>query len=209
MAEQNVQTKNRKEESGSQSGVLQRRPTSGGILRRDPFWSSSEFLAASPFSVMRRFAEEMDRAFSGWGPDAGSEGRGLWSPEVDITERDGKMVVTADLPGLKKDDVKVEVMENSLIIQGERRQEHEESDRGYRRSERRYGSFYRSIPLPEGAQTDQARAEFKDGVLEVSMPVPTSQQRRGRQVPIETGGSTERKQLGTESSAQNRESKAG
>jgi len=194
MLEQATQNKNRSEESGSQSRTLERRPTSGGFLRRDPFWSPSDFFAASPFNLMRRFTEQMDRAFAGnWMPDFASQGAGMWSPAIDVSERDGKLIVHADLPGLKKEDVKVETIDNSLVIQGERRQEHQEHDKGYRRSERSYGSFYRAIPLPDGAQTEQARAEFKDGVLEVSVPVPAAQQKRGREVPIEVGTSSERK----------------
>jgi HSP20 family protein len=208
MAQEGTQTKNRKEESASQSRGLERRATSGGILQRDPFWSPSEFFAASPFALMRRFAEQMDRAFSGgWGADFAWERPGMWAPAIDVSERDGKLVVHADLPGLQKEDVKVEATDDTLIIQGERRQVHEEQDSGYRRSERRYGSFYRSIPLPEGAQTEQARAEFKDGVLEVSVPIPASR-KRSREVPIEAS-SSERKQAGSESAGQIRESKTG
>jgi HSP20 family protein len=191
MVEQTTQTKNRKEGNGSRE--VERRPSSGGILRRDPFWSTSESFEANPFSLMRRFADQMDRAFaSGMWPEFGREGGGIWSPAIDVSERDGKIVVRADLPGLKKDDVKVEAVDNAVIIQGERRQEQEEHKGGYHRSERKYGSFYRSIPLPEGAQTEQARAEFRDGVLEVSIPAPASQ-KRGREVPIETGASSDRK----------------
>jgi len=209
MAEQSTQTKNRKEESGNQQQALERRPTFSGILRRDPLWSPSEFFEASPFTLMRRFAEQMDRAFrGGWSSDFGWESSGMWMPAIDVSERDGNLIVHADLPGLKKEDVKVEVTDDALIIRGERREEHQEDDRGYRRSERTYGKFYRSIPLPEGAQTDKARAEFNNGVLELSVPVPASH-KRGREVPIEAGTSSERKQLGSEGTGQIRESKAG
>jgi len=120
---------------------------------------------------MRRFAEQMDRAFNGgWGSDFGRESAGMWMPAVDVSERDGKLIVHADLPGLKKEDVKVEVTDDTLIIQGERREEHQENDGGYHRSERTYGKFYRSIPLPQGAETDKAKAEFNNGVLELSVP---------------------------------------
>jgi HSP20 family protein len=208
MAQESTQAKNRKEESPSQLRGLERRPTSAGVLRRDPFWSPSEFFTASPFTLMRRFAEQMDRAFTGdWGFDFAWDSRGMFAPAIDVSERDGKLIVHADLPGLQKEDLKLEATEDSLIIQGERRQEHEEQERGYRRSERKYGTFYRSIPLPEGAQTEQARAEFKDGVLEVSVPIPASR-KRGREVPIE-GSPSERKQVGSESTGQIRDSKTG
>ncbi len=132
----------------------------------------------------------------------------MWAPAVDVSEREGKLMVHADLPGLQKEDVKVECTDDALIIQGERRHEHEEEDGGYRRSERRYGSFYRTIPLPEGAQTDQAHAEFRNGVLEVSVPIPTKQ-RSSRQIPIEAGTSSERKPAGSENTGQVKESKTG
>jgi HSP20 family protein len=77
-----------------------------------------------------------------------------------------------DLPGLKRDDVKVELTEGLLTISGERKEEKEEKREGYYRSERSYGSFFRQIPLPEGAKTDTAKAEFNDGVLEITMQAP-------------------------------------
>jgi HSP20 family protein len=151
---------------------------------------------------MRRFAEQMDRAFGNWDFDTASDSRAVWMPAIDVSERDGKIVVRADLPG------KVEATDDALIIQGERRQEHEEQDRGYQRSERRYGSFYRTIPLPEGSQTEHAHAEFRNGVLEVSLPAPASQKRR-REIAIEADGSSERKPAGSEAAAGNRTPKTG
>jgi HSP20 family protein len=176
MAAQNTSSKSRETE---------RRPNAGSVQRRDPFWSPSAFFESNPFGLMRRFAEQME---SMWGKG------GAWSPAIDVFERDGKLTVHADLPGMNKDDVKVEVVDNQLVIHGERRQQHEEHEGESWRSERSYGSFYRSIPLPENAKMDEARAEFKNGVLEVTMPAP-AEQRRGRQVPIEGGsGSQERKE---------------
>ncbi len=205
MAQETNRPNNRNEESANQSRGLERRQASRGVSRTDPFLSPAEFFAASPFTLMRRFAEQMDRA---WGSETGWEGAGMWAPAVDVSEREGKLMVHADLPGLQKEDVKVECTDDALIIQGERRHEHEEEDGGYRRSERRYGSFYRTIPLPEGAQTDQAHAEFRNGVLEVSVPIPTKQ-RSSRQIPIEAGTSSERKPAGSENTGQVKESKTG
>jgi len=91
---------------------------------------------------------------------------------IDVFERDHHLVTKVDLPGLKKDEVKVEVTDNFLTISGERKAEKEEKREGYYRSERSYGSFHRQIPLPEGAKTDTATAEFKDGVLEIAMQAP-------------------------------------
>jgi HSP20 family protein len=133
--------------------------------------------------MMRRVSEEMDRLFSnafGW---SRSGEQGMWSPAIEVRERDGNLEVTAELPGLKKDDVKVECTDEGIIIEGEKRQERQETEGGYHRSERVYGHFYRMIPLPAGAQSDKAKAEFKDGVLQIKVPIPESKQQR-RQIPI-------------------------
>lgn len=154
-------------------------------------------LPSSPFTLMRRFAEEMDRLLEDLRPGSSSllprlefpwerrEGReGEWLPSLEVAERGGELVVRADLPGLTKDDVKVEVRDDRLTIEGERRQEREEKRKGVYRSERTYGRFYREVPLPEGIDPERAKASFKNGVLEVTLPAPP-RPARGRQVPIE------------------------
>ena len=90
----------------------------------------------------------------------------------------------ADLPGLKRDDITVEVDDGVLTLSGERRQENREEREGFYRSERSYGSFYRTIPLPEGVEEDDISATFDEGVLEVRVPVPEQAQRRARRVEI-------------------------
>ena len=204
MAEVNVQKK-RSDDRGSQS-LERRRP----LGYRDEFiptlWRSPfETLSTSPFGLMRRLTEEMDRMFTGNWPGLREGEVGEWLPAVDITERDGKILVRADLPGMNKDDIKVELTDGILTIEGERKQEHEEESQGFRRSERRYGRFSRSISLPEGANLDQARAQFNNGVLEVSVPVPESQRRRS--IPIEAG-SSERKEAVSEGAGRQTQSKA-
>jgi HSP20 family protein len=139
---------------------------------------------------MRRFSEEMDRAFEGFGLARGrlfgGGEAGMWSPAVEVFERDNNLIVRAELPGLSKDDVKVEVTDDGLVIHGERKRESEEKGERWYRSERSYGQFYRLIPLPEGANAEQAKARFENGVLEVSMPIPESRGRR--RIPVVTGG---------------------
>jgi HSP20 family protein len=139
----------------------------------------------NPFALMRRFTEEMDRSFLTKVPG----GDRFWSPAVEVKEVDGKFLVSAELPGLKKDEVKVEVADGNLVLEGERKQEKEEKGEGYYHSERRYGNFYRSIPLPEGAQLDKASAEFANGVLEVSVPIPKTEHKQ-REIPVHEGGKT-------------------
>ena len=89
------------------------------------------------------------------------------------------------MPGLSRDDLSVEIGDNALTIRGERKYDHEEERDGVFRSERSYGSFYRVVPLPEGAVADSAKAAFKDGVLEIVMQAPSQEVRRGRRIEIE------------------------
>lgn len=92
-------------------------------------------------------------------------------PRIEVLKSNGDMMVKADLPGLTKDDVKVELTDDALTISGERKEEKEEKHEGFYRTERHYGRFFRQIPLPEGAKTDKANAVFTNGVLEVKIPV--------------------------------------
>ena len=147
----------------------------------------------SPFEMMRRFSEEMDRAFSRMFESIGLPQEralgeiGIWSPPIEVFERDGNMVVRAELPGLSKDDIKVEMTDDGLLIHGERKREKEEEGEGWYRSERSYGEFRRLIPMPEGVNVDEAKAKFENGVLEFTAPIPESARRR-RSIPIEIGG---------------------
>jgi len=169
----------------------QSRPREASRLARRERAGISPWTQSSPFSFMRRFGEEMDRIFDdfgfgglGLGPSSfGNLGQGIWSPQIEMFEREGKLVVRADLPGLTKDDVKVDLDDDAITIQGDRRSEHEENREGYYRSERSYGSFYRTIPLPEGVNGEAAKASFRDGVLEIEMEAP--QRKAGRRLDIE------------------------
>jgi HSP20 family protein len=145
------------------------------------------FLAPNPFASSRRLLGDTDRS-SNWldWPGFMSQSGESWFPSLEVEDYGGTMVVRVDLPGINQNDVKVEVNEGDLFIHGERKREHEEHGRGFYRSERSYGSFSRCIPLPEGARADQARAQFNNGVLEVSIPVPDSDI-RARTIPIESG----------------------
>jgi HSP20 family protein len=162
-----------------------------------------ERLAATPFTFMRRFSEEMDRLFGdvGFGADwlapvlgkASELAPGLWSPQVEVVERGNKLVFRADLPGLTKDDVDVELSDEGITIQGERTRESTDERDGYYRSERKYGKFYRRIPLPEGVDPDDAKATFNNGVLEITMPAPKREPRKPRRLDIGSEGHTQAK----------------
>jgi HSP20 family protein len=150
------------------------------------------------FTVMRRMADDMDRLFENFGLGRafglgapGSAWRGVaaeeqsaWLPEVETFRRGDKFVVRADLPGLKKEDVKAEIDNGMLTISGRRSSEREENRDEFYRSERSYGSFYRAIPLPEGVESDNCEATFTDGVLEITLPAPKVEARRARQIQI-------------------------
>ena len=151
--------------------------------------SPGEFFTLSPITLMKRLTEDIDRAVSGlgMGMSGSSEHEFTWAPPVEVRQSGNNLIVRADLPGLNENDIKLEATEEGLILQGERQREEEHQEGGLYRSERVYGQFYRFIPLPEGTKTEQIKANFKNGVLEVMVPVPESAQNR-RQVPISTQG---------------------
>jgi HSP20 family protein len=146
-----------------------------------------EFFRANPFSLMRRMTEEMDRMFQDINMERDISSGGGWSPAIEVTQSDNKLNINAELPGLEPKDVKVEVENDALVIQGERRSETEEKKAGVQRTERQYGLFYRSIPLPEGANVEQAQAKFHNGVLEVTIPIMEQQSNR-RAIPVQAEG---------------------
>ena len=195
----------REQQPGRGAAALQRRSAL-------PFGRS---FAVSPFSFMRRMIEDMDRMFEdfggfgrgvGFGRDVGADapatrasggieraGFGaVWAPAVEMFERDGKVVVRAELPGLSPEDVRIEVTDDgSLLIQGERRSEFEaQEEGGIYRSERVYGRFSRVIALPDDVDVDKAQAHFDNGVLEISFLLPDQSQRRRRIEIQEQGKST-------------------
>lgn len=175
-----------------EQSLAKREPTVPSAFFK-PLFPFGRYFGLGPLGLMRELSEEMDRAFRGAIPSTRLE---PWAPTMDVQHCNGDLVVTAELPGLKKEDVKVELTDDSLVIQGERRHEHKEDHEGFHSFERSYGRFYRSIPLPEGAKTNQAKAELTDGVLKVSMPVPETK-KKTRQIPVEQGKET--KPTGTES----------
>ena len=147
----------------------------GAFMRRpEPFFPTLPFggalFGASPFSLMRRITDEMDRACSKFLPT--KEEPYFWAPSLEVTEKNGDFIAALELPGLKKEEVKVEVTDEAIIVTGERKLEKEEKEEGYFRSERTYGEFYRTIPLPKDAKIDHIKAELINGVLRISLPVP-------------------------------------
>ncbi|MGH9769840.1 MAG: Hsp20/alpha crystallin family protein [Blastocatellia bacterium] len=166
----------RPEQQSEQTGERRQSPARHEPYHPSSIWSGS----GGPLGLINRFADEMERMFEnlGFGRGWGEIGQDAWSPQIEVFKRGGQFIVRADLPGLKKDDVKVDVTDDAITIQGERKQEHQEEREGWHRSERSYGSFFRSIPLPEGINVDEAKASFRDGVLEIAMPAPQVEERR-------------------------------
>jgi HSP20 family protein len=155
-----------------------------GVTRREEYLPSRDLFSFDPFAMMRRLSEEMDRAFgSTFGLSRSMGQAGMWSPPIEVRETDNNVEIHADLPGLTKDDVKVECTDEGIIIEGERRREEEKKEGGVYRSERSYGHFYRMIPLPDGAEPEKAKAEFKNGVLQVNVPISEAK-RQTKRIPI-------------------------
>ena len=135
---------------------------------------------SSPWELMRRMSEDMDRLFESFqsGQLQTEEGRGAWSPQLEVERQGNELCIRADLPGLKPEDIEVNLDDGLLTIAGERRQEQRDEREGVRRTERSYGRFYRALQVPDGVQEDEISATFKDGVLELKIPVQERQQRR-------------------------------
>jgi len=146
-----------------------------GIQRssRSLGWPEGREMMSYPFDMMLRFTDEMDRFFGGLTAGAPRErGMSTWYPRAEMLERGEKMVVRVELPGLEKNDVRVSVTNDALVIEGERRLKDEQQTRGFYRSEWSYGRFHRELPLPETVDPKDVRAHFENGVLEVEMPQP-------------------------------------
>ncbi len=188
-----AEIKNERSETKQGNEALARRERDKGALqRREGSWLST------PVDFIDRVAEEIDRTFDRMFRDFGVprrswlsrssfralEREGAWAPRIEAFQKGDRYIVRAELPGLKKDDVQVELTDDAITIQGERREEREEEREGYYHTEREYGQFYRSIPLPEGVISESAQATFKNGVLEVSMQAPPAEASRGRRLEI-------------------------
>ncbi|MCS7277211.1 MAG: Hsp20/alpha crystallin family protein [Aquificaceae bacterium] len=122
----------------------------------------------SPFAEIERIRREFDRLFEELMPK--EEIERVFAPAVDVYETDKEVVTKVELPGVKKENVEVSIRDNSLHIRGEKKEEKEEKTETYHRVERVYGKFERVIPLPVDVKVEEAKAEFKDGILEVRIP---------------------------------------
>jgi HSP20 family protein len=167
-----------------------------------PGWERSG--QTSPFGLMRRMFEDMDRLFGDFGfstgfPAAGFSDRALWSPDLEVFEREDQLIVRADLPGLSKEDLDLELRDDTLVIRGQRKQQHEETRDGYAYSERSYGSFAREVAIPRGISPEQVDASFENGVLELKMKLPEQSRAQRRKLEIRTGESASSTSAGSTS----------
>ena len=128
----------------------------GGLTRWDPYGELAE--------LRSRF----DRVFWDFGLDGGRK----WTPAIDVERRDGTLIMRADMPGVKAEEISIEVDDDVLTISGKHEEAKEEKDKHYLRRERRYGFFSRSIALPAGVDVSKISAETHEGVLEVKVPLP-------------------------------------
>ena len=142
------------------------------LIRWDPFRMLRGF---DPFDELRTMQREMDRLFervlSGETRSAGEQA--LWLPAMESYVKDGTLFVKAELPGVDAKDLDVTVTERELAIKGERRSEKDEAKKDYAYKEISYGSFERQLTLPEGAKTEDLKATFTNGILEITVPVPS------------------------------------
>lgn len=145
---------------------------------------ATELAEWRPFSDFAELRHRLDQAFRDL-----SEGaqHGGWTPSVDLVKRDDHLVLRADLPGIKPDEVKIEVEGDVLTVSGEHREEKKEEKEHYVRRERRFGSFSRSMILPRGVQADDIEAKCEDGVLEVTIPAPKGEEKQKVEVKPKAG----------------------
>jgi HSP20 family protein len=142
-----------------------------------------------PYGNLINIQDEMNRLFDdffgrgefGHAPARGAEGR--WIPAVDISEDDDHLFVDVEVPGMKKEDIKVSLEHNVLSLKGEKKQEKEVKEENYHRWERSYGSFARSFELPVPVQADKIKAKYRDGVLHIELP--KAEEVKPKEIPIE------------------------
>lgn len=186
MAHENTGIEVQKQHKGGHTGGRMMRP-----------WSEWTGIS-SPFSLMRRLFEDMDwmsgqALGSSMTPGTESMLRGAWMPAIDLCESGPNLVLRAELPGCEKGDIDLRIEDGILTLEGERRQDHEESASGHYHAERRYGRFMRSISLPSDIDEQKIEANFRNGVLEVVMPRTGAGRGRSINIGDKSGGTAKTK----------------
>ena len=141
------------------------------------------------YPVFRGFGDvhrEMNRFFDEfWGTRQPADEQRVWLPAIDVSENDAEYQVKAELPGMAQDDIEVHLENNVLTLKGEKKHEAKEEKENYLRVERSYGSFSRSFELPSGVKQEEIEANFKDGILEVTLP--KSEEHKAKRIAIAAG----------------------
>jgi HSP20 family protein len=137
---------------------------------------------AMGFPLLNRLGREFDAVFGRLGLDRPfTEAMPtMWTPQIEVITKPTEFCVKVDVPGIRKEDLSIEVAEEHLVLKGERKQEKEEKKDGFIKTERSYGSFVRTVPLPEGVKAELAKATMHDGVLEITMPMMKVESRTRR-----------------------------
>jgi len=154
------------------------------IIRWDPFRAMRVW---DPFDEMRTMHRELDKLFERFlGTERkGEEKRvGLWMPSIESYTKDGKLFIKAELPGVDPKDLDVTITDRELVVKGERKAEKDEKEKDYTYREISYGSFERRFLIPEGVKTEDLKAAFANGVLEISVPVP--EVRKAKKIEVKT-----------------------
>jgi HSP20 family protein len=131
--------------------------------------------------------DEMDRFWDTFAPrwrPFGASNRGQIAPAMDVYEKDGRLHVQTELPGLAAEDIAIEVDDNALTISGEKQDRREVKEENYYRSERSYGRFTRQVALPAGADTENIEAKFVDGVLDIEVPIKMVEPEKKKKIAI-------------------------
>jgi HSP20 family protein len=147
-------------------------------------WDAEFF--TDPFRTMRRMQRDMDNLFNAITkhPTSKESETTTWSPSCDVKETDSSFVIHAELPGVKKEDIHLELQDGVLTISGEKKQEKKEENEKWHRVERFYGSFQRKMKVPEGVTEENTKAKFNNGVLEVEFPKPVKSLPEKKFIPI-------------------------
>jgi HSP20 family protein len=177
--------------------IPKRRKRSQLPVRVDQYPEFQSDIWEEPFLELRRATDRLfDDFFKSFGRPAAEwrSGRRLitdvlgtkW-PSVDMSETDEEILITAELPGVSRDNIHVSVTDDRVMIRGEKREEEEKNEKGYYKSERSYGSFQRSFYLPCEVESDRVDASFKDGVLTLKLPKSAAARERIKKIPVRTG----------------------
>lgn len=143
---------------------------------------SSNPLVSLQRDINHVFEDFWRKVENGW--NGGDTVVGMYGPNTDITDTDTSVDVSVELPGMTENDIEISMSGNAMTIRGEKKIEHEEERKGIYMSERHYGAFYRTVPLPAGVDPDKAEAQFKNGVLTVSLPKTKESLANIKRIPV-------------------------